>query len=449
MGDMSGWSVSVSVRDAWATAWRDAWLHLIILVYMMLSLAWNFVTPIFEAPDEPDHLQYVLFVAATGRRPDLRFDIQQAGIEAPQPPLYYFLMGAVVRFGGLATPFKHPRLNPEFDFARADSAINYYLPDTDAYTYVHTLRFCSTLYGTIVIICTYLVTVMWGIERWPRLVAASSVAWLPQFTFISASITNDVLTSAVTSIALIWLVRLLQLATPRAWQAALFGALCGGAFLGKSQAIFVLPFGWLMLISVRHGGFRLWLTQMWWSLVGFCLVSGWYLAYNQLYYGDFTAVNMQMRIVPELIDLKTPIDLHTVAYLAVGLPTLLYKSFLGVFGWMRLYLPDVFYLIFGGLWSGALTGLGLGVLRRSWPRCQQLLISGPLMAFMVIAYVNLTFTAPQGRYFFPALVIISLIFVLGVTELPRVVRRTILIATPLVLFATNVYSLWYVAEAYK
>lgn len=116
---------------------------------------------------------------------------------------------------------------------------------------------------------------------------------------------------------------------------------------------------------------------------------------------------------------------------------------------MKLYLPSVFYQVWGLLWLGALVGMGKGVLRRNYSRLQQLLVCAPVMAFVVIAYVNLTFTAPQGRYFFPDLVIISIIFVMGITELPLAVRRTILIATPLFLIVANLYSLWYVADAFK
>lgn len=118
VGKVSRSCATVPLRDAWAITWRDRSLYLILLIYLILSVAWNFVTPIFEAPDEPDHLQYVLFVAETGQRPDLRLDINRAGIEAPQPPLYYFLMGGVARVSGLAIPFTHPRPNPNFDFAR-------------------------------------------------------------------------------------------------------------------------------------------------------------------------------------------------------------------------------------------------------------------------------------------------------------------------------------------
>jgi hypothetical protein len=437
------------LRAAWALTWHDCSLYLILLIYLLLSVTWNLVTPIFESPDEPDHLQYVLFVAETGRRPDLRLDINRSGIESPQPPLYYILMGGVTRISGLPTAFTHPPRNPNFDFSRVDSDVRYFMTNADNYDYVRVLRGFSTLFGLIVVVCAYLAAVMLGIERWPSLVAASLVAFLPQFTFISAAVTNDMLTSAVASITLVWLVNILRLSPPRPWQTALFGALCGFAFLGKSHVIALLPFGWLMFTELQPNGLKPWAKQVGLSLAGFFLVCGWYLIYNQIHYGDFTAVNMQTSIVPELVVRRSLLDLHTWAYLTIGLPTLLYQSFLGVFGWMRLYLPNVFYLIWGVLWLGALVGVGKGVLHRSYPRLQQLFVYAPVWAFVVVAYVNLTFTAPQGRYFFPELVVISIIFVMGVTELPLAIRRTILIAMPTFLILVNLYSLQYMANAFK
>lgn len=136
------------------------------------------------------------------------------------------------------------------------------------------------------------------------------------------------LTSAVTAIALVWLVNILRLGSPRTWQTALFGTLCGVAFLGKSRVVALLPFGWLMFAAAQPNGLKLWSKQVWWSLVGFFLACGWYLVYNQIHYGDFTAVNMQTLIVPELVVRRSLLDPRILAYLMIGLPTLLYKSFL-------------------------------------------------------------------------------------------------------------------------
>ncbi len=80
-----------TLRDALDLAVHDRVLYVIPFVFIGLALVWNYTTPIFEAPDEPDHLQYILFIAAEGHRPDLQTDVQQAGIESPQPPLFLLL----------------------------------------------------------------------------------------------------------------------------------------------------------------------------------------------------------------------------------------------------------------------------------------------------------------------------------------------------------------------
>jgi 4-amino-4-deoxy-L-arabinose transferase-like glycosyltransferase len=439
---------SPSLRVAVSIAIQDRALLLVLAVYVVLAMAWNFVTPIFEAPDEPDHLQYVLFVADEGRLPDLQVDVLRAGIESPQPPFYYFLMGILVRISGVPRPFVHPVLNPDFDFVRMDSPPNYFLPVADSFGYVHFLRVASTLFGLITVICTYLMATLLSADRTLRVAATTLTAFLPQFTFISAVISNDMLTAAVTSASIVWLLYLCRLKTVRAWQLFLFGGMCGLAFLSKSHVIFLLPFGIIMFLLAYADGYKHSLKGAAWSVAGFILVGGWWLVYNQLHYGDPTAVNMQTMIVPNLVDRKTLFDSSDRLYFAVFLPRLLYKSFLGTFGWMKIFLPDVFYLIFAMMWLGSIIGMAYGLLKRKWERIREGLILAPLMALAVIVYVNFTFTAPQGRYFFPELGLVSLIFVFGVAELPPILGRWLIIAMPIFLLLVNLYSLWLVSVAF-
>ncbi len=440
---------STLLRHALVEAWHDHLLHVILVIFLALAFAWNFVTPVFEAPDEPDHLQYVLFVADEGRLPDLQTDIQRAGIESPQPPLYYFIMGAVVRLSGVSHPYIHPVRNPDFDFDPVKGAANYYIPVTDTYNYVHLLRGFSTIFGLIVVICTYLTAALLGATRLLRLGATSLTAFLPQFTFISSAVSNDLLTAAVTSVTIVWLLYLIQLKTPRGRQTIICGALTGLAFLGKSHVIFLLPFAIVMFMFTNTNGHKQLLKDIVWSAAGFLLISMWYLIHNQLRYGDFTAVNMQAAIVPDLVVRKTLLEPGGRMSIGVALPLLLFKSFLGAFGWMKLFLPGVFYQAFAILWLCALVGVVRGVFKKNWDRVREGLIFAPLMAFLVIVYINFTFLAPQGRYFFPELAIISVIFVFGIAELPAIMRRSLFVAAPLFLLLANVYSLWYVASVYQ
>ena len=436
-------AVSLGLPDAIRLATRDRLLYLILAIFVGLGLAWNFVTPVFETPDEPDHLQYILFVEAEGRRPDLRTDVARAGIESPQPPLYYLLAGYLLRLSGGPHLFTHPTRNPDFSFIRMESAPRYFLPLPDTFDYVHLLRALSTVFGLATVLCTYLAAIILGAPQSLARIATAVTAFLPQFTFNSASISNDPLTSALAAIGFVWLLTLLQSRGQRLAGSAVFGVLAALAFLTKSHAIFLLPFGLLMLLVVTTNWKNAFMNIAA-SLCGFAAVAGPYLLYNLWRYGDPTAVNMQVQIVPELVVRQKPLELESALYFAILLPSLMYRSFLGVFGWMRIFLPTMIYAAFGFMWLAALIGMANAIKRNKWDQIHKGLIFAPLFAFLVIAYVNLTFIAPQGRYLFPAIGAISLVFVFGLAELPTKVNRLLLGVAPLFLLVTNFYSLWLV-----
>lgn len=438
----------ITLRDALDMAVHDRVLYVILFVFIGLASVWNYTTPIFEAPDEPDHLQYILFVADKWHRPDLRTEAQQAGVESPQPPLYYFIMGVVTRISGIKPSFVHPTRNPSFSFERMDSAPNYFLPSADSYDYVHILRACSAMFGLVTVTCTYLAAALLGADRTLRLTTTAVSAFIPQFTFISGAITNDSLTAALASIGIVWLLYLLHLPSPRAWHSAIFGAISALTFLTKHHTIFLFPFGILMFFLVRAGNWKQILKDTAWSAIGFLGIAGWYLLYNLWQYGDPTAVNMQVQIVPELVARKSLLDQYDIVYFVFYFPRRVFESFLGTFGWMRIFLPGIFYGIYEMAWLGALGGMAYAVFKKKWDRVREGLIAAPLLALAAIIYVNFTFTAPQGRYFFPALDAISLLFVLGLAELTTFLRRPLLIGAPLFLLLTNFYSLWLVSSAF-
>ncbi len=439
---------SPTLRTAIGIAARDRGLYLIAAAFVALSLAWNFAVPVFEAPDESAHLQYILFVADQGRLPDLHTEVRQVGIEGFHPPLYYALLGAMVRGSGMPHPFVAPTRNPAFSFTQMESAPNYFLPVSDAYGYVHLLRFFSTALGLVVIVCAYLAALALGAPRAFGWLTSAVTAFLPQFTFISSVLNNDNLANAFSAIGLVWL--LYSLRPPvRLWQMFVLGGLCGLVFLSKyNAAIFLVGCSGLMIVMTQSRN----RAQMLKSGVGFAagviLVAGWYLLYNQLRYGDPGAVRLSTLSVPDNVAPKSLLDPYHLGYLLIYVPYLVLQSFLGVFGWMRIFLPRPFYLFYGGLWLAALWGSAAALFDKRWDVLRRSLVIAPLPLAGALIYANLISNMNQGRFFFPALVAISLVFILGLAELPARLRRPALASAPLFLFTTNVYSLWLVAGTF-
>jgi hypothetical protein len=94
-------------------------------------------------------------------------------------------------------------------------------------------------------------------------------------------------------------------------------------------------------------------------------------------------------------------------------------SFIGMFGWLNLRLPNWIYLLFGSLGVVAL----LGLIWRGFQRKMDwfltfILFTFPILSIGVTIYINLRFSQPQGRYLFTALGAITLLAAMGLEGLP-------------------------------
>jgi hypothetical protein len=111
-------------------------------------------------------------------------------------------------------------------------------------------------------------------------------------------------------------------------------------------------------------------------------------------------------------------------YFWTTFPSLLSRSFVGLFGWMNLRLPEVYYWIF---WVLGLVGLAsvtvqVGLRRRRV--LVPLLLSAIVVANLaVVVHINRSFEQPQGRYMFVALPALALLVALGLDALPRRTSR--------------------------
>lgn len=436
-------SCSSDLRSALVAALHDRVLHAILLMFFGLTVAWNFVTPVFESPDEPAHLQYILFVAGQGRQPNLFSEVHLAGTASFESPLYYLVLGNILRISGLTHPFDYPQRNLEFSWERADGPPNYFLPATGSYGYVHFLRVFSGLFGLGTILCSYLAAVLLEAPQPQRRMIAAVTGFLPQFSFISGVINNDALATLLASIGFVLLLQLIN-SPKRGYQAVVWGMVCASAVLAKPHTLYLLLFGVLLMVELYRRQSHLLLKALLQVGIGFCVIAGWYLVANQLRYGDPLLLKMQTLIVAEQLTPRNLLNVADWLYFALSLPNLVFHSFLGVFGWMILYLPRWVYSIYSIFWIGALIGAATALAKRRWNLARSSLILAPTILLAIIFYANLSFTSNQGRYLFPALIPIVLLFVFGLAELPAVWRRLSLMAVPLFLLVTNLFSLWLV-----
>lgn len=469
---------------------RSRWLLAAVLVtYLAVTLAYGVVNPIFEAPDEHMHFFTMQAVAETGQLPVVTagdaYD-EWMGQEAAQPPLYY-LLGSLV-----LSPFdlsgSSDALFPNEFTAMGDASslnnINRFVHGPEesfpwqGYALpAHVLRAISTFVGLGTLLFIYASgRLIWPGHPYRALLAAALVAYLPQYNFLHASITNDVLIVFFVSAALYQLIRLWTREVSFL-RLLLLGITVGLAALSKNAGIVLLLYtgGVLFLMAIRGNvnsrlpgtgmeagsgrpslsGVRLILAAVLLVLVPTLLLAGWLWARNWLLYGDFTATNQFINIAGGARD-------YTLLQV-LGESRGLWLSLFAVFGWFNLRAPNWVYWFWNGLVLLALGGAIVHALRlwrsrqhhRGLPANTGLidwLSSDWMLPLLLAGWVALVYAslvrfmleteAAQGRLLFPALLPLALGLAFGLTAV-RALRRISIIWAPLAL-AITVYCLFFI-----
>jgi hypothetical protein len=317
---------------------------------------------------------------------------------------------------------------------------NYFTLTPHRYAYLHLLRELSALFGVATVVGTYLAATLLGATGRLRFGATLATAALPQFTFISATVNPDSLAAALASIALVLLLWIAKSSRPRRRAVAALGAVSAAAVLTEYHAGYVLALALLGYLFVLGKSRRETLRDGAIALAAFAVGAGWWFAWNVVRFGEPSGLQgyaVEYR--------RTLLDTFFVDFF----PRLFYDSFLGAYGWLNVFLPDVWYLIFGLFWLTALWGICHGtILTHRWPAERRMLVLAPMLILAVVLYRNLSFNAAQGRYFFVALPAISCLFAFGLAELPPRLGRWPLVAAPAFLIAVNLYSLWFVLDVF-
>ena len=348
-------------------AWVRAHIKLlaILSIYIILSITYSLITPLFEASDELWHYPMVKYVADNVALP-----VQNPETVGPwrqeggQPPLYYML-GAALTFWIDTSDMDDVRhINPHADIGTIvpDNNVNMVVHNSEREAFpwsgtplaMHVIRFFSVLMGAGTVYCTYKL----GQELVPQspsvaLVAAAFTAFNPMFLFISASINNDNLSTLLASVLLLMVVRLIKRSTqPSNRFYLLLGLVTGAGLLAKFQIGFMLPFIALALIviSIRLRDWRP--VTIGGAISGglTILIAGWWYWRNYTLYGDATGINVFLDIVGRR---AIPADLHQLWTERESFM----RAYWGIFGAINVPLPDSIYTVFNLL--AGLAGLGI------------------------------------------------------------------------------------------
>ena len=453
----------------WTSPRAISW---IVAVYVILSIIYGLVNPLFEAPDESQHFLFIKHLADGHGLPVQGVESNDAWAqEGSQPPLYYavgaLLISPMDTSDAEALLWFNPHVNMGVPLKEGNKNV-YIHTEREAFPFrgatlaAHLLRLLSTLMGVGTVLATYhIVRLAFPDEPALALGAAALNAFTPQFIFISSAINNDNLVMLLSSWALWAMLRLWV--RPLNWRAGLaIGALIGAATMAKLSGL------------ALAGLLGLTLAGLWWRrrqpsrrvssrrvssrrILGvgiaagavMAALAGWWFARNLRLYDDPTGLSAML-------------DVFGRRQVAPGIGGLLAEfeglriSYWAIFGWFNILSWPPLYKLLDAILVLAFGGLAYGVARRSKTLPERQVVWGiGMLAWMFILLASLIrwtrmTSGTQGRLLFPGISAMSGLVVVGLCQwLPAAGRRR------LVLVLGSGFLIWsaicpfaYIAPAY-
>lgn len=397
----------------------------VLLLFVLLALAYSVVVPFGEPTDEPDHNAYVWYLLTHRRLPFQSPDPTLNPVqEGHHPPGYYAVVALLTGWA----PYEayEPDPNPYLPRGYDDPQIvqQFLHPASERFPWpgpllaAHLARLVSIGMSVLSVWVTYQV----GRQIAPHdphvaLLAAGTHAFIPQFVYMGSAINNDNAAILAGSLITWQMLRLMRRSTNSGF--ALLGLLMGLGMLSKVSLLAMFPaIGWTVWYAAARCGRDHSTGHIRWGrclkqigatsglvLVPMLLLSGWWMWRNLRLYGDPLAWNIRL-ITYAQFERRLPI---TAGYVLRFLWQM-FRSFWGLFGWSRVFLPSWLYLALLTLTLLGIAGFvkylyALGAQRRdALARGVSLVLV--LAGFLLSSWYQILrrdIVAAQGRFLFPAL----------------------------------------------
>jgi 4-amino-4-deoxy-L-arabinose transferase-like glycosyltransferase len=395
-------------------------LAVILLAYLSIGSAYAINTPDWQAPDEPAHYNYIKTIVEQHALPILQpGDYDQAYNEqfTRTPQNTRSMSIDPLRYENYAPPLYYLLAAPIYSLADG---------------WATSIRFFSLILGAILIVVAYRIAA----ELFPStlqiaLGTAAFVAFVPQHLAMMASVNNDSLAELLIAVIVLQTLHLFRSGQPSQRSLIILGFTLGLGLLTKTTVYYTaVPIVLLALIlRARRSALRV--SQIALVLVPALTLGALWWIRNLGVYGGFDVLGQARHnavVVGQPTTLQWINDYGLGGLLSRGLTTT-FHSFWGQFGWMAVPMPDSTYLMVGLLSLAAFVGWVWWLVdnRSQEPesRIQKRRPSLPaiLLTLLValacigLIYYNFTFVQFQGRYLFPALIPIGLVFALGLDHL--------------------------------
>jgi len=418
-------------------------LALLLALSLTRGILYSAVTPPWQAPDEPGHFQYAAFLVRYHRFPTR----QDAAAEEWLQTRVYVSMRESDFWARRAHTLAPAVLEKEYRAAVGHPPLYYLLgalllapfSRCDLVTQLHILRLGSVLLGTLTVLVAYLTAqALFPEDASWQLAVPAFVAFLPMHTFITGSVNNDSLAELLASLVIYSLLRILKagpfvgLRTALSWRRIVsMACLLASGLFTKRTTTFAIPLAAFTLLLYCLGAKPLksappneaphcplrWLRQRCaWLLIASATGLGlWALTLHS----PSSIHHLHLLLEPQRY---APAALKTYALFFL----LTFASFWANFGWMNVPLDLSWYTALAVFSLLALCGLGVFAVRvvrgteplETWQRkaLLVLLLAVLLIFAQTFGLIIVRGIHQQGRYLFPALIPLAVLFTLGLRE---------------------------------
>lgn len=368
----------------------------VIFLLTVVAAASSIVTPAGEAPDEPAHVEYIDTLLSTQRLPSP----VSRGIwayESHQPPLDY-LVSAVLSLavnGGSMQP--RLRYRQPGDPA---SAARTFIGDAHGAVRVHRLRLARlavwlpALLWLIFVVCRTA-----GVSPGGAIAALVVIGGAPQVLWLAGVVVNDLSVSVFCSLTTLALLRLLM-GGRRIFLVLLAVGITCALFSKASAVVLVAPVGVTCLILIASKKRRMLVAA---ASIALSAFAGW-IAFNLWRHGNLT---------PSIPRPQGAGILLSNLYRDPTWPSQVISTFWAKFGWMSVSLPAAWYFLLIPIVTIVLLGVLFGLRSRRHPALIVLALLGMNWVLQAVYLVAFDYQL-QGRYLFPSLAAIAVLFGYGI-----------------------------------
>lgn len=404
-------------------------LKIILIFFCLFSLAFAFIIPPFEAPDESGHLNYVNFLQKHRTLPNQLTDSLKEPLQGHQPPLYYLTLYSINYLFHGDKNFSYRLVpNPLHVWnGGKNQHVPYYMHSDDSDKpdkFFYVFRVLSVLLGVLNLFFIYKIALPVLKDEKLALVPVVIAATLPQFAFISGVINNDNLVNLFSTLSIYYLLKAINRAEGYKYY-ILTGLFLGLGVITKKTIYFMFPvLAITLLIELfskaglqkknKVKGFAI-------ILLSAVIVSLPYIIRNIQIYQTFLGFREEYLTFGVM-------NSHSLFsyYFIDPFSHEFFKSMVGYPGMMNILLPKYIYAFYFILFATGFVMLIYRIKLSLTGNKPLLILFLMLLAeFAAIIYFNTLLSQFQGRFMFPVLAALTVLLSAGLIQFSELVKRKI------------------------